>query len=153
MAAIIAIRTSRLGTLCAVSAFFAQVTPAVGAEVDASQAQEILAASGVECGLIVHPVAPALSRRLEWRAVDVSHQLLVRARRAVAVTSFEAVVENGQIRLPPNVHLPDSARVYVVVPEVQWKPLTQMASPRLVDPRQAEDFRMEVVPESHDAGL
>lgn len=34
------------------------------------------------------------------------------------VTSFETVVENGQVRLPPNVQLPENARVYVLVPDV-----------------------------------
>ena len=31
-------------------------------------------------------------------------------------TTYEAVVENGQIRLPQAVHLPDKTKVFVVVP-------------------------------------
>ena len=33
------------------------------------------------------------------------------------VTAFQATVENGQVRLPANVQLPENARVYVVVPD------------------------------------
>lgn len=33
------------------------------------------------------------------------------------VTTYEVTVENGQIRLPDTVHLPDHTKVFVVVPE------------------------------------
>jgi len=33
--------------------------------------------------------------------------------------TFEATVENGQIKLPETVHLPDHTKVFVVVPETE----------------------------------
>jgi virulence-associated protein VagC len=65
----------------------------------------------------------------------------------MGVTSFEAVVENGQIRLPADVRLPEKARVYVIAPGVELPPTASIVSPRLLHPEQAEDFKMEVVEE------
>jgi hypothetical protein len=61
------------------------------------------------------------------------------------VTTFQGVVENGQIRLPAGVRLPDKAKVYVVVPEVEVRPAAYIGSPRLAHPEQSADFEMEVV--------
>ena len=33
------------------------------------------------------------------------------------VTTFSGIVENGQVKLAPNVHLPEKAKVFVVVPD------------------------------------
>jgi antitoxin component of MazEF toxin-antitoxin module len=35
------------------------------------------------------------------------------------VATYQSTVENGQIRLAGDIHLPESARVYVIVPEVE----------------------------------
>ncbi|HVQ40396.1 MAG TPA: hypothetical protein VMS31_22835 [Pyrinomonadaceae bacterium] len=35
------------------------------------------------------------------------------------VTTFQGTIENGQIRLPANVSLPEKAMVYVVVPDLE----------------------------------
>ena len=35
------------------------------------------------------------------------------------VTTFQGTVENGQVRLAGDVHLPENAKVYVVVPEFE----------------------------------
>lgn len=35
----------------------------------------------------------------------------------MSITRIEGVVENGQIRIVGNVHLPEHARVYVILPE------------------------------------
>jgi hypothetical protein len=35
------------------------------------------------------------------------------------VTTFQGTVENGQVRLAGDVHLPENARVYVVVPDFE----------------------------------
>lgn len=35
------------------------------------------------------------------------------------VTTFQATIENGQVRLPANVNLPEKATVYVVVPDFE----------------------------------
>lgn len=47
-----------------------------------------------------------------WRM----HELKLTKRGNVSEATIEAIVENGQIRLPPNTHLPERAKVYVVVP-------------------------------------
>lgn len=66
------------------------------------------------------------------------------------VATFEAVVENGQIRVPGSVHLPEKAKVYVVVPGVPSA--AYVGSPRLVRPEQAADFEKEVIEGDPDAG-
>jgi len=33
------------------------------------------------------------------------------------LTTFPGIVENGQVKLAPNVHLPEKAKVFVVVPD------------------------------------
>lgn len=35
------------------------------------------------------------------------------------ITTFQGVVENGQIQLAADVHLPEKAKVYVVVPNFE----------------------------------
>jgi hypothetical protein len=71
----------------------------------------------------------------------------------MGIATFEAVVENGQIRLPVNVRLPEKAKVYVIAPGIELRPTASIASPRLVHPEQVNDFQMEVVEESPDAGV
>jgi hypothetical protein len=71
----------------------------------------------------------------------------------MGITTFEAIVENGQIRLPLHVRLPEKAKVYVVAPGVEVTPIASVVSPHLVHPEQAEDFKMEIVEENQDAGL
>jgi hypothetical protein len=69
------------------------------------------------------------------------------------VTTYEATVENGQIKLSEPVQLPERARVYVVVPGAEEMPRVRIASPRLAHPEQAADFAMDVGEEPPDAGL
>ncbi len=72
------------------------------------------------------------------------------------VTTYEGVVENGKVRLPEDVALPEKAKVYVVVPgvfDMEVQRVAKIASPRLVHPEQAADFVKEVVEEKTDAGL
>ena len=69
------------------------------------------------------------------------------------VTSFEATVENGVIKLPEHVQLPEKTRVYVVIPGVDVQPGYYVGSPRLVHPEQAADFVKEVTEVHKDAGL
>ncbi len=35
----------------------------------------------------------------------------------MSIATFQGVIKNGQVRLPDDVHLPESATVYVVVPD------------------------------------
>lgn len=62
----------------------------------------------------------------------------------MAVVTFEAVIENGQVRLPPDVVLPERQTVFVVVPDAV--PLTTRMLPgvRLADPADAARFEMKV---------
>jgi hypothetical protein len=39
-------------------------------------------------------------------------------------TTYEGTVENGQIKLPDTVHLPDHTKVFVVVPDMKAEPFT-----------------------------
>jgi hypothetical protein len=59
---------------------------------------------------------------------------------------LEGVVEDGQIKLNPDVRLPDGTRVYLVIPDVELETnVIYLRSPRLARPEQATDFEMEVV--------
>ena len=71
----------------------------------------------------------------------------------MSVTTIEGVVENGRILLPANVRLPEKAKVYVVVPDMEVPSVAYIGSPRLVHPEQATEFQKEVVEENRDAGL
>lgn len=61
------------------------------------------------------------------------------------VVTYEATVENGQIKLSEPAQLPEHARVYVVVTGVEEAPKSFVGSPRLAHPEQARDFIKEVV--------
>ncbi len=69
------------------------------------------------------------------------------------VTTYEATVENGQIKLSEAVRLPEHARVYVVVPGVEEVSRFHVISPRLAQPERAADFTKEVAEEPQDAAL
>jgi len=71
----------------------------------------------------------------------------------MGVTTIEGVVENGQIRLPAVVRLPERTKVYVVIPDVEMQPVAYIGSPRLVHPEQAVDFIKEVIEEPSDDDL
>jgi hypothetical protein len=69
------------------------------------------------------------------------------------VATYEGFIEHGQVRMIGDVHLPENARVYVVVPGMETAhPAARIASPRLVRPEQAKDFEKQVF-EEDDAGL
>ena len=69
------------------------------------------------------------------------------------ITTFSGTVEDGQVKLAANVHLPEKAKVYVVVPGMQVQQIAYIISPRLVHPEQAVDFKLEVVEEPADASV
>lgn len=69
------------------------------------------------------------------------------------VVTYEATVEDGQIRLSEPAHLPEHARVYVVVAGVEEVPRFVVGSPRLARPEQARDFVKEVIEDDPNAGL
>jgi tetratricopeptide (TPR) repeat protein len=61
----------------------------------------------------------------------------------MSVLTLEGLVENGRIRLVDGTVLPDKTKVYVVVPDAALQP-SHLWSPRLADPEQAAEFRMQV---------
>jgi len=67
------------------------------------------------------------------------------------IQTYEAIYEDGVIRLTENVHLPEHTTIYVVVPEATATPVYRVGIPRLVHPEQAADFIKEVVEEDLDA--
>ncbi len=67
------------------------------------------------------------------------------------VATYEATIEEGRVKLPDNVHLPERAIVYVVVPGVEEVISRKIHSPRLARPEQSIEFLKEVVKE--DAGV
>src|SRR4051812_23553808 len=54
--------------------------------------------------------------------------------KVMKVATYEATVENGQMRLSEPVPLPERAKVYVVVPGAEEAPRFHIASPRLTGP-------------------
>jgi hypothetical protein len=71
----------------------------------------------------------------------------------MSVSTFEGIIENGQIRLPAAIRLPERTKVYVVIPDVEIETVAYIGSPRLVHPEQAVDFKKEVLEEPSDADL
>jgi hypothetical protein len=71
----------------------------------------------------------------------------------VNISTIEGIVQNGQIRLLGDVTLPENAKVYVVVPNLEAAPPARIFSPRLVHPEQASDFAKQVIEVSTDAGV
>jgi len=69
------------------------------------------------------------------------------------VETYEAIVENGTIKLPDVVRLPEHAKVYVVVPDGVESTKFHVGSPRLAHVEQAQDFVKDVLEEPADARL
>ena len=71
----------------------------------------------------------------------------------MSTVTYEGIVQGGRIRLKGNVNLPENARVYVIVPDVDVERVARLATPHLVNREQAQDFKMEVAEESTDDGV
>ena len=69
----------------------------------------------------------------------------------MSVKALEGVVEDGQIRLPPDIRLPDQTMVYILIPDAQARP--HIATPRLARPEQVRDLQTEVREVPEDAGV
>lgn len=69
------------------------------------------------------------------------------------LATYEGVVENGQVTLPPNADIPEKTRVYVLVPDVKTQRTYNIPGARLVHPEQAKDFEKQVIEDTTDAGL
>ena len=66
---------------------------------------------------------------------------------------LEGVVLHGQVKLPPDVCLPENFKVYVLVPDAQTISTAYIYSPRLKNSAQAADFTMEVLEETPNAPI
>ena len=60
-------------------------------------------------------------------------------------TTVEGTVENGQIKLPADVQLPEHAKVLVIIPGVEEQPPLYIGSPRLAHPEQSADFVKDII--------
>ena len=69
------------------------------------------------------------------------------------VETYEAIVENGQIKLAEIVQLREHSKVYVIVPSDVESNRFYVGSPRLAQPEQATDFVKDVSVEAANAGL
>lgn len=58
----------------------------------------------------------------------------------MSVTTLEAYIENGQIKLAQECQLPEKMKVYVIVSNTNWAPLFRIGSPRLKHQEQALHF-------------
>ncbi|MFT3878824.1 MAG: hypothetical protein QM703_04080 [Gemmatales bacterium] len=63
----------------------------------------------------------------------------------MSTTTFHTIVENGQIRMPPDAVLKEKQTVYLVVPDEQAQPVRRLPSVRLVNPEDAQKFEMKVL--------
>jgi hypothetical protein len=71
----------------------------------------------------------------------------------MTIITLEGVVEQGQIRLKSHFHLPEQTKVYVVVPSIQIERYARIISPRLANPQEAADFKMDMAEEPSNASL
>jgi hypothetical protein len=69
------------------------------------------------------------------------------------VETYEATVENGQIKLVDNVRLPEHSKVFVVVPGETEAHTFHVGSPGLAQPEQAADFVKHVAEDGSHAGI
>ena len=71
----------------------------------------------------------------------------------MGVVTLEGIVERGQIRITPDVRLPDKTKVYVIIPGIQIERVAHVFTPRLAHPEQAADFELEIIEEPSHARL
>ncbi len=71
----------------------------------------------------------------------------------MAILTPEGIVENGQIRLPDDVTLPEHTKTYVVIPAIQSARTSHIYSPRLAHLEQAAEFAVQVIEVPPDVEL
>jgi hypothetical protein len=84
----------------------------------------------------------------------IMHETAKHSRKSkpmAAVKTYQGVVDNGIIRLDPEIRLPENLQVFVVVPETGDERPLQIRSPRLVHRNQLPDFAKEVREAEGDA--
>ncbi len=71
----------------------------------------------------------------------------------MGVLTIEGIVNNGQVILPSDVHLPEHLKVYVVVLDMKVEQTVHLFNPHLKNPNQVVEFEMEISKESTGDGL
>ena len=69
------------------------------------------------------------------------------------LATYEGVVENGHVTLPPDVDIPDKTHVYVLVPDAKTRKTYYIPGARLMHPEKAKDFEKQVIEDTTDAGV
>ena len=69
------------------------------------------------------------------------------------LATYEGIIENGRVTLPPNTDIPEKTHVYVLVPDVETQRTFRVISPRLAHPEQGKDFEMQVFEDTSDASV
>lgn len=69
------------------------------------------------------------------------------------LATYEGIIENGRVRLPPNVGIPEKTRVYVLVPDTENLTVPNVASPHLANREQVKDFEKRIIEDTIDADV
>jgi len=69
------------------------------------------------------------------------------------LATYEGIIENGHVKLPLNVGIPEKTRVYVLVPDTENLSAPHVASPQLANPEQVKDFDKRVIEDTTDANV
>jgi hypothetical protein len=69
------------------------------------------------------------------------------------LVTYEGIIEDGRVKLPPDVGLPERTRVFVLVPDSEAVSIPLVASPHLANPDQAKDFEKQMIEDTSDASL
>lgn len=67
------------------------------------------------------------------------------------LATYEGIIENGHVTLPPKAGIPDKTRVYVVVPDAEAISGPCVVSPHLANPEQAKDFEKRIIEDTANA--
>jgi len=69
------------------------------------------------------------------------------------LATYEGIIENGYVKLPSNVGIPEKTRVYVLVPDTENLLAPYVASPHLAKPEQVKDFEKRIIEDTTDANV
>ncbi len=69
------------------------------------------------------------------------------------LATYEGIIENGRVRLPPNVGIPEKTRVYVLVTDTENLTVPYVASPHLANREQVKDFEKRIIEDTIDADV
>jgi hypothetical protein len=69
------------------------------------------------------------------------------------LATYEGIIENGRVKLPSNVGIPENTRVYVLVPDTENLSAPSVASPHLGNREQVKDFEKRIIEDTTDANV